>query len=284
MRDTRLLSLAVLAVALGFAAPALGDIAVATLIIDPDGAVGEWESKIRLWSELGPNTEASGLGFLDFVLVEVSGTVAGGKEVNDSANVSPTGTMQPVGGGVQIPTGLHKVRRDGWETGAEGVGLMAAQWWYRQDANNLVDNYAFARADANAVLDQAVLPGIGVSDNPGWTPPDAAYENVGAAPNWEADTKVATGTYLDGNTFGTLRLQTEGNLSFSVLEPSPPRRQLPRPERVPEAAGLRHRHAGHGRRHGQRGRPVLRPRDGHDRRGRHPAAAREHRPCLRVAH
>ena len=222
MRDTRLLSLAVLAVALGFAAPALGDIAVATLIIDPDGAVGEWESKIRLWSELGPNTEASGLGFLDFVLVEVSGTVAGGKEVNDSANVSPTGTMQPVGGGVQIPTGLHKVRRDGWETGAEGVGLMAAQWWYRQDANNLVDNYAFARADANAVLDQAVLPGIGVSDNPGWTPPDAAYENVGPAPSWQADTKIATGTYLDGNGAGTLRLQTEGNLSFSVLEPSPP--------------------------------------------------------------
>lgn len=211
MRDKRLLSLAVVAVALGFAAPAMADIAVATLIIDPNGAPNTWESKIRLWSDLGPDTAPSGLGFMDFVLLEVAGTVPLGKAVTISTNQAPRGAIRPIAGGTEIETGFHRMRRDGGETGGPGYGIMAVQ----PVSYATLDTYT---GDAN-VHEGAVLPGIGVmsSADANWQPP-AGYEIVGAAPTWKADTLIAKGSYTNGSGAGTLTLNTAGVLSFSVLE------------------------------------------------------------------
>jgi len=210
MRDKRLLSLAVLAVALGFAASALADMAVVTLIVNPNGATGTWESKIRLWGDAGPNTAPDGLGFIDFVCT-VSGTVAGGVTVDDSSNVAPQSAIEPIApGGSQIDVGFHKLRRDGGDLAAQvpGEGIMALQ----------PVNYA---GGPNDLFDEAVLPGIGVADNAGWVPP-ADYQIVGGGPgpDWDADTKVAQGTYATGSGAGALTVETAGVLSFSYLEDS----------------------------------------------------------------
>ena len=199
MRDKRLLSLAVVAVAVGLlaAAPALADIAVATLIVDPNDEGGTWETRIRLWSDLGPGTAPSGLGFLDFVLVNVSGAAT-------SENMSPMGTVVPDGGGDPLNVGFWTFRREGGETGGAGAGIMAVQDVDYGDSND-------------PLLDQLVLTGVGVADSTGWTPP-AGHTIGDAVEDWEADTLVAQGEYVGDP--DALALQVEGNLSFSVLEDS----------------------------------------------------------------
>ena len=62
MRDQRLLPWAALVLALGLAASAYADIAVTTVIIDPNGDPNTWQVSARMWGDGGANTAATSAG------------------------------------------------------------------------------------------------------------------------------------------------------------------------------------------------------------------------------
>lgn len=193
MRTRRLLGLAVLAVALGFATATRADVGVVTVIANPGDVADTWEVRVRLWGDDGVGSTPEGLGLLDFVLYGVSGT--GGAAVTGSVNVAPEGTWDPNDGHGLIETGFADIRTDGI-TGAGILGMQPVS--YADDGMN------------DPVMDQAVLLGVGIADGTWEPPPGTTGDTLG----WEKDTKVAEGTWTGP---GGLAVRTFGNVSFSVL-------------------------------------------------------------------
>jgi hypothetical protein len=196
MRYKRLWGMAVLMIALGLATAVHAEIGVVTLI---DNNAGAWEARIRLWDDAGAGVAPNSVGLMDFVLFDVVGATT-------AENVSPNCTLLHVWTG-NYDAGFSVLRDDGAPEGP-GVrirGVMAMQ---------PVD-YG---TEPNEILHNCVMQGVSVADQTeGWDPDGSAgfdYVPSGGTTTWEADTKVAEGTY----TSGPLSITTAGRMSASYLE------------------------------------------------------------------
>jgi len=202
MRYKRLWGMAVLMIALGLATAVHAEIAVVTLI---DNNAGAWEARIRLWDDAGPGVAPNSVGLMDFVLFDVVGAA-------DADNVSPNCTLLHIPSTTNYDAGFSVLRGDGAPEGP-GVrirGVMAVQ---------PVD-YG---TEPNEVLHNCVMQGVSVADQTeGWDPDGPTgfiYMPSGGITTWEADTKVAEGTYTSGPP-GNLSITTAGRMSASYLEDS----------------------------------------------------------------
>ena len=212
MRTHRVLPLALLAAAFGFVAVAHADIAVTTVIIDPNGDPNTWQVKARMWGDLGPGTPADSLGYLDFVFYSVVPT--GTWVVTNSQNVSPESYFLPSDANDPhdpVPTGFTSIRSDG----IDGWGIIGKQNGEYEEGDP-VSNPEGLTQD---VLDEAIFLGIGVQAG-SWNPTLPGGYTIG--PNgtdmqWEADALIAQGTYDPNAGAGSLTMSSFGVESFTVL-------------------------------------------------------------------
>ncbi len=197
MRNRRLLTLAVLVVALGFSAGAQAEIAVVTLIQDADGA-GTLAVNLRMWGDGGVGVAATSAGFLDFAIKSISAT--GG--VGSTTNMSPFGSVTD--GTDTVDAGFSSIRGDGATPDFGPVGLQPVAYGPRAGDPNGT-SYALENA--------AVLLGVGTTDYTGGAPASGSWAAQPA--NYDADTEIIVGTY----TGTAIDLTTFGTISFSVLDP-----------------------------------------------------------------
>jgi len=204
MRNKRLWSMAVVGVALGLATVAFaqphGEVAVITLI---DNGAGAWEARVKVWDQAGAGIAPNSPGLMDAVLYEVAGT--GTTSVTDSLNVLPQSQISEVGSTREVQAGFCLLRED--HNGVFGHGIMATQRV----------GYDVTGAPIDPFMHEAVITGIGVTATPmpGWFPDEEVALKAGPPVIWDADTKIATGTY--SGPAGGLALITNGKISFSVL-------------------------------------------------------------------
>jgi len=206
MRDRRLLTLAVLVVALGFSAVAMADTAVVTLIEDY-GAL-TFDVNLRLWNDTGVGDTAASGGAIDFAIKSIAGT--GDYVVGSADHAAPIGTVyEDANTANEYGAGFSAIVGNGHvETEFGPVGLQPVA-------------YGDANASNNPIADAAVIPSIGISDSTGLTLP-SGVSWAGDAPVYGADAKIVTGTFTDNGGGGTLDLTTFGTDSFSVLDPAVP--------------------------------------------------------------
>ena len=196
MRNRRLLTLAVLVVALGFSAVAQAEIAVVTLIQDANGA-GSLAVNLRMWGDGGVGVAATSAGFLDFAIKSISAT---GGDVGSTTNVSPYGVVTD-GDGNDVDAGFSSIRGDGASPDFGPVGLQPVAY----NAGGVND----------PLQDAAVLLGVGTTDYTGGAPASGSWAAGGQPANYDADTEIIVGTY----TGTAIDLTTFGTISFSVLAP-----------------------------------------------------------------
>jgi hypothetical protein len=243
MRNRRLLTLAVLAVAIGFAAyaQAAGNTpygtAILTLIQDPNvGGViqtGTFNMNIRVWDDAGIGRDANTAGLVDFVIKSIRGTGGIGDVVVTGASViAPFGLVtndaNTFGAGF---TNVDKL-------GISYAGLNRTETVPRID---IPGNYNaigfqpvaydpnFAQGGVNKPLrDAGILIGIGTTGRLFADKPqnDSKYPGVynwaGDANNpgaYAGDTPIVHGTYNTGT--GGIAVETYGVLSFDVMPGTP---------------------------------------------------------------
>ena len=196
MRNRRLLTLAVLVVALGFTAVAQAEIGVVTLIQDANGA-GTLAVNLRMWGDGGVGVGATSAGFLDFAIKSISAT---GGDVGSTTNMSPYGVVTD-GDGNDVDAGFTSIRGDGATPDFGPVGLQPVAY----NATGVSD----------PLKDAAVLLGVGTTDYTGGAPASGSWAAGGQPANYDADTEIIVGTY----TGTAIDLTTFGTISFSVLDP-----------------------------------------------------------------
>ena len=220
MRNRRLLTLAVLAVAIGFPAYAQAvdpyGIAVVTLIQDPNvgGVIQDdtFEIRVRLWDDAGIGEEAvSTAGLADFSLKDIKAAV-GDLEVTgmDVFGVAPSGA----------------VTKDG---NTYGAGFTQFNGTTNLGIADAVENPAgiFNASGLQPVMyskfpgtnvplrDAGVLLGVGTVGSAGAPALPTGITWDGNAPVYDPDTRIATGEYTGDN--GLLDANTFGAISFTVL-------------------------------------------------------------------
>jgi hypothetical protein len=244
MRNRRLLTLAVLAVAIGFVAYAQAaengvpyGTAVLTLIQDPNvGGViqtGTYDINIRLWDDSGIGKDANTPGLVDFVIKSIRGTGGLGDVVVTGASISaPFGMVQDAnytyGAGF---TGIDKL-------GISYAGLNRVEVSEKVFVD-IPNNYNavgfqpvaydpnFAQGGVNKPLrDAGILIGVGTTGRAGSdlpqnnsTYPAAQWKDGNNPFPYAGDTPIIHGTYNSGT--GGIVVETYGVLSFDVLPGTP---------------------------------------------------------------
>lgn len=207
MLKRRLLTLAVLVVALGFSAAAqAGDTAVVTLIEGIDANAGNFQVNVRLWDDGGIGDASTSGGLVDFAIRDIGTT--GDYVVGAVINVSPLGEVADANGtpeGTGVAAGFARIHHGG-TTALVGLQPVA----YNSTGTN------------DLLLDAAVLTGVGI--NPytvGGSPANGKFWAVNGDPGtYAADVKIASGDFTGAS--GTLELSTFGVDSFSVLASGTP--------------------------------------------------------------
>lgn len=199
MRDRRLLTLAVLVVALGFSAVAMADTAVVTLI---EGS-GTFDVNLRLWGDTGIGDTATSGGLIDFAIKSISGTAD--LTVTAARHAAPTGQVwDGADANTVTNAGFAAIIGDGRASEFGPVGLQPVA--YDANANNV------------PLKDAAVLVGVGINAYNGTdAPASGAWVDGGAPAAYAADVRIIEGDFADAGIGGTLELTTFGTDSFSVL-------------------------------------------------------------------
>lgn len=216
MRNRRLLTLAVLAVALGFAPFAQAETAVVTVV--ENGTNVDIRYSISGGTDLG--SAASTPGALDIVLKSI--TALDTATFGTVGIVAPQGTVEDQGSlatafagfsGEATADSIRNLTLDP-NTGAYNVTLLQPAA-YDDPSDGL---------DWTAVQDEAVLKGIGTTGSAGANASlpnnNVDWEDPLTAPTWDGDTKIVSATL--GATAGTgysVGVTTYGADSFSVLAP-----------------------------------------------------------------
>jgi len=205
MRNRRLLTLAVLAVALGLTAFAQADIAVVTVIKDATstGGDGTFAINVRLWGDDGIGTAADSPGLMDFALRSIAG--ADGLDVDTVDYEAP---MAQVTDDTTTYDAAFSALHGVW-TGADGTlnvaGLQPAIYTGGQDD----------------LRDAAVVLGVGVADRASSTATQNGTGHLLDALAFSADTLIASGTY-SGEDTGSVAVITFGSVSFTPLPAATP--------------------------------------------------------------
>jgi hypothetical protein len=210
MRNRRLLALAVLAVAIGFAAqaeawtppePYYGTAVVTLIKQDAVEGAGTFDINIRLWDDAGigePAVDTAGL--IDFSIASIAGT--GGDEVTGISVTAPLGEVTD-----DVDTYLAGFTKE-LIYGAGGVydvtSVQPVVYGPTPPATNV------------PLRDAAILIGVGTD---GYTVGGATQNGIGYFSEdpgtYAGDTPIITGTYTGG--VGALGAITFGVMSFSVL-------------------------------------------------------------------
>jgi hypothetical protein len=241
MRNRRLLTLAVLAVAVGVSAYAQAasqnedpyGIAVLTVIKDPNVGnpfnYGTFSINVRLWDDAGGiGVTAQTPGLLDFVIKTMQGT--GGVTIDRYVqNIAPYGVVSGTGGDANTWGGGFSTR--------EKMGIRYAGRNF--DANDLpIENnydavgYQPVAYDANGTIkplgpntlrDAAILYGVGTT---GRAENDANTQNgIGTWSSppgaFDGDTPIISGKYTGDISAGNIAVTTWGTDSFDVLPGTP---------------------------------------------------------------
>ena len=220
MRNRRLLTLAVLAVAIGFPAYAQAvdpyGIAVVTLIQDPNvgGVIQDhfFEIRVRLWDDAGIGEEVvSTAGLADFSLKDIKAAV-GDLEVTgmDVFGVAPSGAVTQDGNTYGAGfTQFNGTTNLGIADAVENpVGIF--------NASGLQPVMYSKFPGTNVPLrDAGVLLGVGTVGSAGAPALPSGITWDGNAPVYDPDTRIATGEYTGDN--GLLDANTFGAISFTVL-------------------------------------------------------------------
>ena len=207
MRNRRLLTLAVLAVALGIPAFAQADIAVVTVIEGTEA----FDVNLRLWGS-GVGVASTSPGALDFAIKGVGGL--GGYTVTGTQNDSPFGEVTD--GATNVSAGftdIGGVRSDGMAPDPNGV--------IAYDPVGLQPVFYDGNATPVQVdlRDAAVLKGVGTTGyTQGGSPSNTmSWTATGDPSTYLPDTKIASGTFDDAGA-GTIVLSTFGTDSFTILD------------------------------------------------------------------
>jgi len=225
MRNRRLLTLAVLAVALGFAAYAqAGDenspygTAVLTVVQDPGGTPAVFSISVRLWDDAGIGETAQTSGLLDFVIKSVQGDGTGDLAVTGlSAGVAPYGTLAN-GNGAGFTKANDPVL--GTPLGIRYAGLNAGTTASYDAVGFQPVAYAAASGGADPEYDAAILYGVGTTGRAdGDTSTNNGVSSWSPAPTgFAGDTPIVTGTYTGT---GGIAVTTYGTVSFDSLPGTP---------------------------------------------------------------
>ena len=229
MRNRRLLTLAVLAVAIGFAAYAAqatdyGTVVV-TLIKDANSAgagpaPGKYDVRLSIWDDAnGVGSPAQTPGLVDFAIKAI--TSSGGATITTAPSiVAPFATVKS-----GTSTFLGGFQRDVLPDG-NSIGIRSATQNFSNPNVPIPNSYtatgvqpvAYSKnvGDANALRDAAILLGVGTvgRTNDALPPAYGSWATSGSPGLYDGDTKIITGTY--GGT-GTLAISTYGRDSFDVL-------------------------------------------------------------------
>lgn len=239
MRNRRLLTLAVLAVAIGFSAYAqaadntdpYGTAVLTVIQQDPNTTtgIGDYTMNIRLWGDGGVGTTALTPGLLDFAIKDIAGT--GTATVTTAAIIAPYGIVSNAGSedpnvgggfsnrdkrGIRYAGPNYNLSKVIIPNSFNAVGYQPVAY----DANGTI-----APLGPNPLRDAAILYGVGTTGRDVAVDANTQNHSVYADGRWisdpgnfAGDTPIISGTYQG---IGGIAVTTWGVDSFDVLPGGP---------------------------------------------------------------
>ncbi len=219
MRNRRLLTLAVLAVAIGFAAYAQADIAVVTVIKDPtavgSGGDGYFDIRVRLWGDDGIGAVAASPGLMDFAIKSISGSTGITVTANSVTCEAPKGYVSPTGSTTGAIAAGFSNEPGSFATGVVALGVDGNYnvFGLQPVMYDGVAPVGPGPEDHTTLNDSSILLGVGKTAHSGtgtWS------TGILTAPlAFDADTRVAQGAYT--GTGDAVSVVTFGGVSFTPL-------------------------------------------------------------------
>jgi len=212
MRNRRLLTLAVLAVAIGFAAqaeawtppPPYYGTAVVTLIqYDTVGGVGAFDVNVRLWDDAGIGEDANAItaGLIDFSIASITGGAS-------DAVVTGVNVTAPLGKVTDGGTIFYDAGFTLFKVGNPSAGVFNVTSLQPTMYSNGVND---------PLRDAAILRGVGTTGRAVDDPTQngvGQWANGGDPGDYAGDTPILSGTYTGNGILGAI---TFGTMSFSSM-------------------------------------------------------------------